>query len=29
MTSDTLINFADRYTDLQAIQREISKFPNS
>ncbi len=28
MTSDTLINFADRYTDLQAIQREISKFPN-
>ncbi len=28
MTSDTLINFADKYTDLQAIQREISKFPN-
>jgi uncharacterized LabA/DUF88 family protein len=27
MTSDTLINFADKYTDLQAIQREISKFP--
>lgn len=28
MTSDTLINFADSYTDLQTIQREISKFPN-
>jgi uncharacterized LabA/DUF88 family protein len=28
MTSDTLINFADRYTDLQSIQREISKFPH-
>jgi uncharacterized LabA/DUF88 family protein len=25
MTSDQLINFADRYTDLQGIQREISK----
>ncbi len=29
MTSDTLINFADRYTDLQVIQREISKLPNT
>lgn len=28
MTSDQLINFADRYTDLQAIQRDISKIPN-
>lgn len=29
MTSDTLINYADRYTDLQGIQREISKFPHA
>jgi uncharacterized LabA/DUF88 family protein len=27
MTSDSLINFADKYTDLQSIQREISKLP--
>jgi uncharacterized LabA/DUF88 family protein len=29
MTSDTLINFSDRYTDLQSIQREISKSPHT
>lgn len=29
MTSDTLINFADRYTDLQSIQRDVSKIPST